>query len=399
MFKLQMLMTRLVTCTQLARVTPFIHRSKPLLTTLSSQTLSFAQCSSKTATAGHQTQPLLRSSKDAQPPETGAAAVAGLKMESLFESTARDDDPSDSASPAPEASVDSDRRPAVLLEETSKNVLVLSCESTAEGGVCDVYVVGTCHVSKESCRQVQAIVNFLKPQVVFLELCQSRVGTLTRKNLKVPTVGEMLTMLKKKHGLFSVLYCRLFAQIGSELEVIPGSEFRVAYEEAMKYGGRVALGDRPIQITLRRMWSKMPLRHKTKLLCSLLLTTVFLPSSVALKMVKEIEDSYMIPLSHVIEILREEFPTLVEIFLDERDQFMSSMLLKVASVNSSVVAVVGKGHLQGIKKHWKQPIVVKDLLTVPSPKPAMSAKRIFTSVGVAAAGMAIISGMYLSRMK
>lgn len=37
---------------------------------------------------------------------------------------------------------------------------------------------------------------------------------------------------------------------------------------------------------------------------------------------------------------------------------MSSTLLKVASESSSVVAVVGKGHLQGIKKHWKQPVVV-----------------------------------------
>jgi len=43
---------------------------------------------------------------------------------------------------------------------------------------------------------------------------------------------------------------------------------------------------------------------------------------------------------------------------------MSSTLLKVASENSSVVAVVGKGHLQGIKKHWKQPVVVGEHLII-----------------------------------
>ena len=37
---------------------------------------------------------------------------------------------------------------------------------------------------------------------------------------------------------------------------------------------------------------------------------------------------------------------------------MSASLLKIASGHSSVVAVVGKGHLQGIKKHWQQPVVV-----------------------------------------
>lgn len=30
--------------------------------------------------------------------------------------------------------------------------------------------------------------------------------------------------------------------------MFPGAEFRVAYEEATKYGGKVILGDRPIQV-------------------------------------------------------------------------------------------------------------------------------------------------------
>ncbi|XP_027346925.1 traB domain-containing protein [Abrus precatorius] len=403
-------MTHLVTHTQLARVTPFIHRFKPLLGTpiYRSQTLFFAQFSTKTATIRRRTHPLLRPAMDAQPAESGTPAVTGedfvhiadLKMESLSESMVRIDVTSDAdaASSGPEAPADFDRRPAMLPEELWKNVVVLSCESTAEGGVCDVYLVGTAHVSEESSREVQAIVNFLKPQVVFLELCSSRVAVLSLQNLKVPTVGEMVAMLKKKHNMFEVLYGWFLAKIASKLEVFPGSEFRVAYEEAIKYGGRVILGDRPVQITLRRTWSKMPLWHKTKLLYSLLFQAVFLPSSDDLnKMLKDMDDSDMLTL--VIQEMSKEFPTLMETLVHERDQYMSSTLLKVASENSSVVAVVGKGHLQGIKKHWKQPVVMKDLMTIPSPKPAISAIRIFTSVGVAVAGVAIISGVYLSCKK
>jgi pheromone shutdown protein TraB len=37
---------------------------------------------------------------------------------------------------------------------------------------------------------------------------------------------------------------------------------------------------------------------------------------------------------------------------------MSSTLLKSAREYSSVVAVVGKGHVSGIKKNWQQPIQV-----------------------------------------
>lgn len=39
-------------------------------------------------------------------------------------------------------------------------------------------------------------------------------------------------------------------------------------------------------------------------------------------------------------------------------RYMAASLLRVAGEHTSVVAVVGKGHLQGIKKHWQQPIEV-----------------------------------------
>lgn len=35
----------------------------------------------------------------------------------------------------------------MLPEELSRSVVTLSCESSAEGGICEVYLVGTAHVS------------------------------------------------------------------------------------------------------------------------------------------------------------------------------------------------------------------------------------------------------------
>ncbi|XP_075482377.1 uncharacterized protein LOC142522726 [Primulina tabacum] len=282
--------------------------------------------------------------------------------------------------------------------ELSRSVVALTCESAAEGGVCDVYLVGTAHVSKESCQEVHSIINFLKPQVVFLELCSSRVAVLMPHNLKVPTMGEMLDMWKKNHNLFGILYSWFLAKVASKLEVFPGEEFRVAYEEAKKYGGKVILGDRPVQVTLRRTWIKMPLWHKTKLLSSLLFQSVFLPSPEDLnKAMKEMDDVDMLTL--VIQEMSKQFPTLMETLVHERDKFMSASLLSVASEHNSVVAVVGKGHLPGISKNWKQPIEVKQLLNVPSRNHSVPLVRMATAVGVAVAGVAIISGLYFSSKK
>ncbi|KAL0001736.1 hypothetical protein SO802_015517 [Lithocarpus litseifolius] len=315
--------------------------------------------------------------------------------EPLRENDDDDDDEDDVVSTSDDADISEQRK--VLPEELSRSVMALTCESTAEGGVCNVYLVGTAHVSQESCREVEAIISYLKPQVVFLELCSSRVAVLTPQNIKVPTMGEMVDMWKKKHNIFGILYSWFLSKVASKLEVFPGTEFRVAYEEAMKYGARVILGDRPVQITIRRTWAKMPLWHKIKLLYSLLFQAVFLPSPEDLnKMLKEMDDVDVLTL--VIQEMSKEFPTLMETLVHERDRYMSSTLLKIASEHSSVVAVVGKGHLQGIKKHWMQPVVVKDLMGIPSPKPT-AAVKILKSLGVAVAGVAIISGIYLAIKK
>nr|DAD23264.1 TPA_asm: hypothetical protein HUJ06_024727 [Nelumbo nucifera] len=292
---------------------------------------------------------------------------------------------------------ETERRKA-LPEEFSKDVVYLQCESSAEGGSCDVYLVGTAHVSMESCKQVQAVISYLKPQVVFLELCSNRVSVLTRtpQNVKVPTMKEMVDMLKKKKmNSFGILYGWFLAKVANKLEVFPGAEFRVAFEEARKYGGKVILGDRPVNITLRRTWEKMTLWHKVKFLCCAFFQTIFLPSSEDLnKKLKEMDDVDMLTL--MVQEMSKAFPTLMETLLYERDLYMSSTLLRVASKHTSVVAVVGKGHLQGIKKHWKQPVKIKDLLEIPEQKPAVSAVKILTSLGTAVTGVAIIYGVYIA---
>ncbi|WOG98802.1 hypothetical protein DCAR_0418147 [Daucus carota subsp. sativus] len=288
---------------------------------------------------------------------------------------------------------------AVLPEEMCRSVVKLTCESSVEGGECVVYLVGTAHVSMESCQEVEAVIKFLKPQVVFLELCASRVAILTPQNLKVPTVGDMIDQWKKnKNNAFGILYSWFLAKVASKLEVFPGAEFRVAYEEAMKYGGKVILGDRPVNITLGRTWGKMPLWHRLKLLYSLVFQAFLLPSAEDLaQMLKDMDDVDMLTL--VIQELSKEFPTVMETLVHERDKYMSSRLLRVASEQSSVVAVVGKGHLQGIKKHWKQPVELNDLLAMPSKKGAITAGKILQTIGVTVAGVAIISGLYLSSKK
>ncbi|KAJ6371901.1 hypothetical protein OIU77_002260 [Salix suchowensis] len=277
-----------------------------------------------------------------------------------------------------------------LPEELSRSVMVLTCESKAVGGTCVVHLVGTAHVSQESCREVQAVISYLKPQVVFLELCASRVAMLSPQNLKVPTMGEMIEMWKKNHNTFGILYSWFLAKVADKLEVFPGSEFRVAFEEARKYEGKVVLGDRPVHPLASASASASALVRKDYI-------AEDMGSEDLEKMLKEMDDVDMLTL--VIQEMSKQFPTLMETLVQERDQYMSSTLLSIAKEHNSVVAVVGKGHLQGIKRHWEQHIELKDLMELPSQKSAVSARKVLALLGVAVAGAAIVSGIYLSRKK
>ncbi|KAF3547855.1 hypothetical protein DY000_02001708 [Brassica cretica] len=249
-----------------------------------------------------------------------------------------------------------------LPEEYAESVMVLTCDSTAEGGSCHVYLIGTAHVSE------------------------------------IPTVPEMIDMWKKNHNAFGIAYGWFLAQacmLPRKLDVLPGAEFRVAYEEAHTYGGKVILGDRPVQITLKRMWAKMPLWHKVKFLYGLVFQPVFLPSTEELKkMLKAMNNVDMLTL--VIQEMSKEFPSLMDTLVHERDKYMACMLSRVASEHSSVVAVIGRGHLQGIKKNWNQPIKMKDLLEIPKNESKYTVKYILKSLTVAVVGIAICSRFYLS---
>jgi len=80
------------------------------------------------------------------------------------------------------------------------------------------------------------------------------------------------------------------------------------------------------------------------------------------------------------EMLKEmagEFPAFSEVFVRERDLFLSYALRRVAkplphpnpaigSVPAVVVGVVGIGHVQGIKDHWDAEVDIRELMFVPA---------------------------------
>lgn len=55
---------------------------------------------------------------------------------------------------------------------------MLPFEEQEEDIFCEVYLLGTAHVSKDSCEDVKILMESIKPDVLFVELCNQRIGIL-----------------------------------------------------------------------------------------------------------------------------------------------------------------------------------------------------------------------------
>ncbi len=225
----------------------------------------------------------------------------------------------------------------------------------------EITLIGTAHVSRESAELVQQIIEEEKPDVVCVELCESRYQSMTQKNKWQNT--NLLKVIKEKKAflLLSNLMLAYFQKkIGQKLGIRPGEEIMRAIQAAKSVEARIHLADRDIRTTLSRTWRFMGLWTKIKLLFQLVTSVGEMDS------IKE-EDIEKMKRKDVLEMFLSEigksFPEIRLILIDERDQYLAHKIR--TAPGKRIVAVVGAGHVPGIQSYWKKHIDLEALNQVP----------------------------------
>ena len=224
----------------------------------------------------------------------------------------------------------------------------------------NIILIGTAHISKDSVKEVRDAIEKYQPDIVAVELCERRHEAITKKDKWESTP---VTQLLKSNNAYLMLAQTFLSSIqrrlGKEYGVEPGSEMIAAMQEAKKFGLKVALVDRDISVTLKRAWRKMGIREKFRL------TWEFLKAMLGFEE-EELEDLDLKKLmdQDVISALMEEFgkiaPSATNVLIHERDAYISKKILD-ESKKGKVLAVVGAGHLKGIKKHLEKKKLDVDL--------------------------------------
>ena len=268
-------------------------------------------------------------------------------------------------------------------------------------GNVEIYLLGTAHVSRDSCQDVKLLLEALHPSCIFVELCDARIPLLDGSDNVVPdedlgnetnttqlSWGQRVGRIQESQGgskwqaICTLLLTSVQEDYADTLGVELGGEFRAAHQywqdqrrllvEREGFYQRpsgfpaLILGDRPLSLTLVRAWESLWWWPKIKVMLGLLWSSFHKPDKEEIRAWLESvlrEESDV--LTESLADLCKHFPTLHTTIIEERDAWLACKLVQTCRIlhgtaggatsrpispqqRVKLVAIVGAGHVPGI---------------------------------------------------
>lgn len=239
---------------------------------------------------------------------------------------------------------------------SSKNIHILKKDGK------EILLVGTAHVSKDSAQEVKELIEQEKPESVCVELCPARYSSINNRN-KWKNM-DIITIIKQKKApllLANLILSSFQKRLAQQLGINPGQEMIQAIASAKEIGAHLVLADRDIQITFTRVWKKLNLWGKIRIIF-MLIFSMLSKEKISEEEIERLKSEDI--LTAALSELAHSFPRLKNTLIDERDQYLAEKI-KLAPGNK-VIAVVGAGHIPGIKKEIDKEHDLMLLTKIPS---------------------------------
>jgi pheromone shutdown-related protein TraB len=230
-----------------------------------------------------------------------------------------------------------------------------------------IILIGTAHVSADSVEEVRAAIRDERPDQVCVEIDAGRFATMTEDRSWEKL--DIVKVLKDGKGfllLANLVLSSFQRRMGKNLGIKPGDEMKAAVEEARALGIAFTFCDREVQTTLRRAWARSSLWNKSKLLASLLASTMSNEALTA-EEIEELKSKSV--LDEMMGQLASYLPSVKEVLIDERDRYLATRIFQAPG--TKIAAVVGAGHCDGIVEWLKRldagsaPTELSDIDSVP----------------------------------
>lgn len=205
----------------------------------------------------------------------------------------------------------------------------------------NLIVIGTSHIASQSVNEVREVIERIRPSIVALELDQGRLSALMSGKRRKMKWSDIMRV-GWKGFLFNSIGAWIEKKLGESVSTKPGSEMKAAVKSAEQVNASIALIDQDIQITLKKISSRMTIKEKMRFMGEIMFGL--------LGRKEEIIDLTKVPEKKVIERLtakmRKNYPSLYKTLVEERNEVMAKNLYKIMELEKErlIVAVVGAGH-------------------------------------------------------
>jgi len=230
-----------------------------------------------------------------------------------------------------------------------------------------VYLCGSAHALASSEELARRVVQEVKPDAVFLELCDERSDVLapapTDERLAEATLIGALKLRRatpeyRELPILQYLAVYYQARVARKMGVQLGAEFRGAFEESCAQKSLVVLFDRKFSITAQRLKDGLTRWEKLRLFMELMVNIFRLPSEEELAVLLRDGDA----LNDMLNKVGERYPHIKEVVIDERDRYMLYKLREFAEGAKCVVAIVGAGHIPGMMRLWSEDVAPDEVI-------------------------------------
>jgi len=229
----------------------------------------------------------------------------------------------------------------------------------------EIILVGTAHISETSVTLVKETIEAERPDSVCIELDEGRYKTI--QDPKAWERTDVVQIIRQKRVGFMLAQLIISAyqkKMAKKLNTKVGGEMLQGIEGAKEIGSELVLADRSIQTTFLRLWRLLTLKEKFKLFYSLILGDEEdegeLTEADILKMLEQ--DM----LSSVLGEIREELPTIGQVLISERDQYLANKIK--SAPGKKVLAVLGGAHVPGVIEEINKEQDMEAITTIPPKK-------------------------------
>jgi len=227
----------------------------------------------------------------------------------------------------------------------------------------ELILVGVAHVSRESAELAEAVIAAERPDAVCVELCKSRYEAIKQRD-KWQEMNIVKVIREKRTSvlLFQLLLASFQKKIAEKFGITPGEEMIRAVAKAEEVGAEVVLADREIRVTLLRAWRKMGFWTKIRVLPEMIVS-LFYTEDITEEEIEKLKQQDVLEVA--LQTFGEKLPSLKTTLIDERDEYLSHTISHVAG--KKIVAIVGAGHIPGIKTHIGHIVDMEALNQIPPP--------------------------------